>query len=120
MEIMKKTLIFLFLTAYLLGGCGKEEDFSSTVIVSKDRNIQVPLQLAQEEFERLFSHLEALQIVGANAADRTDDNSIVVVEIAYTSKTENDTYGFLCDTDENGNTFIVRHGRDVTVELLTK
>ena len=116
---MKKRLIFLLLTAYLLGGCGKDEDFSSAVIVSKDRNIQVPLKLAQDEFKKLFSHLEELTIVGANAADRTDDSNTVVVEIAYTSKTENGTYGFLCDTDENGNTYIVRHGRDVTLELLT-
>ena len=116
---MKKLLIILFLAACLLGGCGKEEDFSSTVIVSKDRNIQVPLQLAQEEFERLFSHLEDLEIVGANAADRTDDSNAVVIEIVYKSKTEDGTYGFLCDTDENGNTYIVRHGRNVTVELLT-
>ena len=114
---MKKLLILLTLICILLTGCGQKTDFSSTLIVpSKD--IEEPFRLAETECERMFAHLPDFDITGANVGGRSDESNALVVEFEYTSETESGVYGFLVDTDENGDYYIVSHSKTVTIEML--
>ena len=114
---MKKLFCFLLLACMLLAACGQKTDFSSTLIVpSKD--IEEPFRLAETECERLFAHLPGFDITGANVGGRSDDANTLVIEFTYTHENGEGQYGFLCDTDENGDYYIVSHGETVTIEML--
>ena len=114
---MKKLLNFLLLACMLLAACGQKTDFSSTLIVPA-KDIEEPFRLAETECERLFAHLPGFDITGANVGGRSDESNALVVEFEYESETESGVYGFLVDTDENGDYYIVSHGETVTIEML--
>ena len=119
---MKKLFCFLFLICMLhictlLAACGKTEDFSSTIIAAP-KDIEVPFRLAETECERMFAHLPGFDITGANVGGRSDDAAALVIEFTYTHENGEGQYGFLCDTDNNGDYYIVSHGETVTIEKL--
>ena len=114
---MKKLLIFLLLACTLLAACGRADDFYSTMIVPA-KDIEEPFRLAETECERIFAHLPDFNITGSNVGGRSDDADTLVIEFTYTFTDGDGRYGFLCDTDENGDYYIVSHGKNVTVEML--
>ena len=114
---MKKLLFFLLLVCILLAACGRTEDFSSTIIAAP-KDIEEPFRLAETECERIFAHLPGFDITGANVGGRSDDANTLVIEFTYTFTDGDGQYGFLCDTDENGDYYIVSHGETVTIEML--
>ena len=114
---MKAFLIFLLCICTTFSGCGGADDFSSTILVP-GKDIEEPFRLAETECGRIFAHLTDFDIVGSNVGGRSDDDTALVIEFVYTSAEEEGQYGFLCDTDENGDYYIVSHGKDITVEML--
>ncbi|MBQ4051387.1 MAG: hypothetical protein IJD13_07130 [Oscillospiraceae bacterium] len=111
-----KLLIVLLTLVLSLSSCQKPDAVAVTEVVPADYGAGI--ELAKEEFDRIFSEFTDLQITETVTASRTDDSGTYIVQITYSSENGDGVYGFVIGKNENGDTEILSHGEDVTVDNL--
>ena len=111
-----KLLIVLLALILSLSGCRKPDAIAVTEVVPADYGAGITL--AKEEFGRLFSAFDGLEITETVTASRTGDSGCYIVQITYASENGDGVYGFVIGKDENGDAEILSHGEDVTVDDL--
>ena len=111
-----KLLIVLLTLVLSLSSCQKPDAVAVTEVVPADYGVGI--ELAKEEFDRIFSEFTDLQITETVTASRTDDSGTYIVQITYSSENGDGVYGFVIGKNENGDAEILSHGEDVTVDNL--
>ena len=78
------------------------------------------IELAEAEFDVIFTAFDGLVIQDISTMTRTDDNRNVLVQITYTSNNGDGIYGFEFLKDEYGNYGILQQGEAVTIDNLIR
>lgn len=118
---MKKLSILLLLIICLLfSACSNGGALTDAATEPVPADYGKSIELAITEFNTVFSEFDGLKIEETTTMARTDDNSDIVIQIAYSSDNGSGTYGFLYKKDASGNDELIEQGEDVTIDNLIK
>lgn len=118
---MKQNLLLLLvlITTLALSACSNSSD-TDTQEERTTVSYGNPIELANGEFDSIFTEYDGLEITDIATLSRTDEATNIVVQITYTSDHGAGVYGFEYIKDEYGNWDILQQGEDVTIDNLVK
>lgn len=117
---MKKLILILLTFCLLFAGCAETGADEIPVTEEVPADYGEVIQMAKDEFYKLFSEFSGLEITETSTAARTDDGSHIIVEIKYRSENGSGAYGFEYLKDDYGNFELLSQGENVSTDNFTK
>ena len=117
---MKKLIALVLALVCVLGlvGCNKKAIVSTSECEAVSTDYGKVIDLAKTEFAEIFKEFDNIQIDETSTLIRTEDAKQIVVQITYSSNNGSGVYGFEYNLDDYTNPELIRHGEDITIDIL--